>query len=122
MSKEEVGRWWSTAKDDLEKAKILFDHEKYDGTVFYCQQAVEKGFKATILQKGDEIKKIHDLVILGRTVQVPLPLLNYCKELTQSYIYARYPDIQQAKNIKEIASKFLRYTKELLAWTEKKLL
>ncbi len=42
---EEVKRWWEKAKGDLEKAEILFDHKKYDGTVFYCQQAVEKGSK-----------------------------------------------------------------------------
>ncbi|MDY6863667.1 MAG: HEPN domain-containing protein [Thermodesulfobacteriota bacterium] len=28
--REEVKRWWSKAKDDLEKAKILFDNKKYD--------------------------------------------------------------------------------------------
>jgi len=62
---EEVKRWWKKAVDDLEKAEILYKNKKYDGTVFYCQQAVEKGLKALQLKKTKKIKKIHDLVELG---------------------------------------------------------
>ncbi len=43
---EEVRRWWKQAKDDLEKAKILFNNKKYDGAIFFCQQAFEKALKA----------------------------------------------------------------------------
>ena len=62
MLKEEVKRWWSKAEDDFDKAEILFKNKKYDGAVFFCQQAVEKGLKALTLKKQNKIKKIHDLV------------------------------------------------------------
>src|SRR3989338_2615742 len=104
--REEVRRWWDKAKDDLEKAIILFKNEKYDGAVFFCQQSAEKGLKALALKEKGKIKKIHDLVELGRDVKLPENLIAYCKELTLSYIYSRYPDVEEEKNIKKIAGNF----------------
>ncbi|OGI15435.1 hypothetical protein A3K63_01795 [Candidatus Micrarchaeota archaeon RBG_16_49_10] len=119
--KEEVKRWWNKAKDDLEKAKILFDNKKYDGTVFFCQQSVEKALKALLLKRKGSIRKVHDLVELGKDNSLPRNLLDYCKEITQSYTYSRYPDIDEPEDIREISKKFLKYTEEILKWTEKKL-
>ena len=119
--KEEVKRWWNKAKDDLDKATILFKNQKYDGTVFFCQQAVEKALKALFLKEKNKIRKIHDLVELGKDVKLPENLINYCKELTLSYIYSRYPDIEEDKDIKSISSNFLKYSKEILKWVEKNI-
>lgn len=119
--RKEIENWWKQGKDDLEKAKILYENKKYDGTAFFCQQSVEKGLKALSLKEKNKIKKIHDLVELGRDISLPQSLLDYCKELTSSYIYSRYPDVKKEKNIKEISYGFLRYAKEILKWIEKKL-
>ena len=116
---EEVKRWWKKAVDDLEKAEILYKNKKYDGTVFYCQQAVEKGLKALQLKKTKKIKKIHDLVELGKDSNLPDDFLEYCKEITLSYVYARYPDVEEDKNISETAKKFITYSKEILEWIKK---
>ena len=120
--KEEVKRWWFKAKDDLEKAIILHKNKKYDGAVFFCQQSVEKGLKAVSLKEKNKIKKIHDLVGLGKDCSLPQNLIDYCKELTLAYIYSRYPDIKEEnKSIESISSTFLKYTKEILKWIESKL-
>ena len=119
--KEEVKRWWRMAKDDLDKALILFKNKKYDGTTFYCQQSVEKGLKALYLKERSKIKKIHDLVELGKDVNLPQNLLDYCKELTLAYIYSRYPDIKLEKNIRSISANFLKYAKEILKWIKERL-
>jgi HEPN domain-containing protein len=119
--KDEVKRWWTKAKDDLEKARILFSNKKYDGAVFFCQQSIEKSLKALFLKKNNKIKRIHDLFELGKDVKLPDNLLEYCKEITQSYTYARYPDIEEPEDIREISSAFLDHTKEILKWTEKQL-
>lgn len=120
--KEEVKRWWKKAKDDLEKARILHNNRKYDGAVFFCQQSVEKGLKALLLKEKDKIKRIHDLVELGKDVNLPKNFIDYCKELTLAYIYSRYPDIKEEKRkIKSISFNFLKYAKEILKWIKKRL-
>ena len=73
------------------------------------------------LKEKNKIKKIHDLVELGRDINLPQNLIDYCKELTLSYIYSRYPDIKEEKNIKSISSKFLKNAKIILKWIGKKL-
>ena len=35
---------------------------------FLCQQAIEKAFKALLLKRTGEIRKTHDLVILGKNL------------------------------------------------------
>jgi len=119
--KEEVKRWWKKAKDDLIKAKILFKNKKYDGAAFFSQQSVEKGLKALYIKDKNSIKKIHDLVELGKDAGLPQNLLDYCKELTLAYVYSRYPDIKEEKNIKHISNKFLKYAAEILKWAKRKL-
>jgi len=119
--KEETKRWWEKAQDDLEKARILFKNKKYDGTVFFCQQSIEKGLKAVMLKEKNTLKKIHDLVALGKEVALPSNLLEYCKEITSSYIYARYPDIEEQEDMEGIAKRFLIFSEEVLQWIRKKL-
>lgn len=119
--REEVKNWWKQARDDLGKAKILFNNRKYDGATFFCQQAAEKALKTISLKRFNKIRKIHDLVGLGKDVKMPDDLLNKAKELTQAYIYSRYPDIGRVKNIKEVADNFLKYAAEIIKWVKKNL-
>ncbi len=118
---EEVERWWSKAKDDLEKARIMFENKKFDGAAFFCQQSVEKGLKTLILKEKNQIKKIHDLVELGKEINLPQNLLDHCKELTLSYLYSRYPDVEEEKNIGNVTKEFLGHAREILEWIEKKI-
>ncbi len=119
--REDVRRWWNSAQDDLEKAKILFQNKKFDGAVFYCQQSIEKGLKALLVKQKKELRKIHDLVELGKEAGLPQNFLNYCKELTAAYLYSRYPDVSKTKDIENKASEFLDYSREILKWLEKTL-
>ena len=119
--REEIKNWWKQAKDDLGKAKILFNNRKYDGAAFFCQQAVEKSLKALSLKKFNKIRRIHDLVELGKDVKLPDDLLDKAKELTQAYIYSRYPDIGRVRNIKGVANNFMKYAGEILKWVKKNL-
>jgi HEPN domain-containing protein len=45
-SRHESERWWFTAKDDLEAAKILHKAGKYSHVCFLSQQSAEKAVKA----------------------------------------------------------------------------
>lgn len=115
--------WWEKAKDDLETAEILYKNKKYNNAVFHCQQAVEKAFKAVLLKRTGEMRRIHDLVELCRNIDAPENLLDSVKEMTLAYIYSRYPDVKQENNtkVKEKSDKFLKISKEALKWAEENL-
>lgn len=119
--KEEVKRWVKSAKEDYETAKFNFEGEKYRASAFLCQQSVEKALKAFLLEKTGKIRKIHDLVELGKDGKIPPNLLNELKELTLAYIYSRYPDVKQENNLKNKVSYFLEISKEVVKWVEENL-
>ncbi len=119
--KEEIKKWFKKAEQDLDSAKYNFKGKKYDVGAFLCQQSSEKALKALLLKKTGKIRKIHDLVELGRAVGLPSGLLDSAKELTLSYVYARYPDTPEVKNLKEIVKKFLKVSKNIIKWVEEQL-
>ena len=119
--KEEVRRWLKKAKQDLASAKYNFKGKKYDVCAFLCQQSAEKALKALLLQKSGKIRKIHDLVELGKNVGLSSDLLDSAKELTLSYTYSRYPDIQKVRNLSKIVKEFLTVSEEILKWVKKQL-
>jgi len=89
---KEVSHWWNLAEDDLEKARILFDNEKYDGAIFFCQQTVEKALKALwILKKKTEVPRYHDLLFFFQKLGLPAKFKIACEDLTGGYIATRYP-------------------------------
>lgn len=123
--KKEVRNWWKQAQSDFEKAKVLFKSKNYDGTAFYCQQTIEKAFKALYIQKFNELRKVHDLVFLGQKIGVPNHLLEFCSELNKAYIETRYPDasdiIPAEKFSTEDAEHLIEITEEILQWLEQQL-
>ncbi len=80
-----------------------------------------KAFKAFLIEKKKQLRKIHDLVELGREIDIPAHLTEGIKELTLVYIYSRYPDIKRELNLKEKVSYFLAISQEALKWVEENL-
>jgi HEPN domain-containing protein len=99
--------WMLRAKKDIDTAKLLLDNGRFEESAFFSQQAAEKAMKAVIIKKSGKLRKIHDLVELGKDVRLPAELLDEAKELTMAYIYSRYPDTNGAKNMKEKAAEFI---------------
>jgi HEPN domain-containing protein len=56
--RQEVKNWWEQAKNDFEKAEVLYQSGHYDGVAFYSQQAVEKALKSIYLKGFEELKKV----------------------------------------------------------------
>ena len=119
--RKEVKKWFDKAKKDLNSAKYNFKGKKYDVSAFLCQQSAEKALKALSLKKTGKIRKIHDLVELGKNVDLPSDLLDHAKELTLAYIYTRYPDVEEVKNFDKIVKKFLGVSEDILKWVRKQL-
>jgi len=119
--KEESKSWLNKAEDDLRKAKDNFGIGNYDLTAFLCQQSSEKALKSYLIEKKGIFPKIHDLVILGRKVEIPENLIDKIKELTLAYIYTRYPDIKEEPNLKNKSEDFLKNSKEVLEWVKENI-
>ena len=121
--KEEAKRWMEQAQRDLGAAKSLFKAKQYNYTSFWCQQAIEKALKALLLKKNNTLVRTHDLLFLGRKVNLPENLIEICKNIGPVYIETRYPDaegkfISYSKND---AENDLKMTGEILLWIEKEL-
>ena len=56
-----VREWLNLAEEDMRQAEYLFAGMFYRGSSFAAQQAVEKGLKAALLQKGWELERIHNI-------------------------------------------------------------
>ena len=119
--KEEVKRWWDSAKDDLRKAKDNFKINNYDLTSFLCQQAVEKALKAILINETNTFPKVHDIVRLGRLVKIEPDLLKECEKLNYVYTETRYPDTGNRKFTREEAEEDIERTKRILKCAEKRL-
>lgn len=118
---EEIKKWWKRAKGDLKKAKDNLNIKNYDLTSFLCQQAVEKALKALLIKKTKKFPKIHDLVRLGRLVDIDKDLLKNCEKLTSVYVETRYPDISDIKYTKEEAEQDIKTAKKVIKWVREKI-
>ena len=119
--KEEVKRWIEQAEEDYDNAKFNFNGKKYRVAAFLCQQSAEKSLKALLLKQKGEIRKIHDLVELGKNAGIEESLLGDLKQLTLAYIYSRYPDVEESFNLNGKLPYFLNVSKEVLKWVKQKL-
>ncbi|MBU2576133.1 MAG: HEPN domain-containing protein [Nanoarchaeota archaeon] len=119
VEKEEFEKWFEQAGVDLSSAKYNFDGEKYSVAVFLCEQTVEKGLKALIIKKSNELIKTHDLVRLGKKVNLPEKFFDKLAELSSLYTEVRYVPVKDFEKI-EVDS-FIKFAEEVLEWLIKKI-
>lgn len=123
--KEEVQRWLTMAKDDLASAKTNLKNRKYYVCAFLSQQAAEKALKALLIKKKNKLFKIHDLVILGRIVELPENLIKKAEQLSQVYIESRYGAVNEIvpskKFKKQNSEEYLAIATELLKWAKENI-
>ena len=75
--------------------------------------------KAILLEKGNEIPKIHDLVGLAKILDLDESMISDCEKLTVVYLDARYPDIGTEKYTKKEASEDIQIAEGILKWARK---
>ncbi len=93
--KLETQEWLKFANNDVLACKKLASEPMLTGiSAFHAQQAVEKSFKAILVENGIKVPKIHSLVRLYEKIQnlilfeVDTAILEKLEEL---YIDTRYP-------------------------------
>ena len=93
---EQVQSWLDIAQDDLKSAQLLLKGKQLLNAAYFCQQAVEKSFKACIQAKGEYPPKSHNLLVLaeeaGLSDSVDAEGQKLLATLTEFAIEARYPD------------------------------
>lgn len=121
----EILNWLKQAESDLEKAKILFNNEKYDGTAFNSHQAVEKSLKALHIQKFRESEKGHSIIYLAQKLKIPKEFLSGIRDLNPEYLVSKYPDIVEGVPAeiydKPIAERHLNIAIQILKWVKKQI-
>ncbi|MEN9626140.1 MAG: hypothetical protein RL557_468 [archaeon] len=124
--REEILNWWEQAKRDLLTAENSFTSADYYASVFWCQQAVEKGLKALYIQKNNSLPlKIHDLVELCRLVNAPDEIIMVAGKLSVAYTFSRYPGAAPSMPddyyTKNKAREHLKWAQEVLTWIQKQI-
>jgi HEPN domain-containing protein len=91
------------------------------GSLVLRQQCAEKALKAVLFERTDEIMKIHDLVRLGKELNIDEEMLGDCERLTFVYIESRYPGVGDQEYTAKETEEDLRLAEAILKWAEKNL-
>ncbi|MDR1196195.1 MAG: HEPN domain-containing protein [Endomicrobium sp.] len=95
--KNGIKEWILVADKDIETIKVLMESPTFitHSIAFHCQQAIEKYFKAYLLEHGWELKRTHDLMRLYIEIEKIKDLkinTDTLMEIDKMYIDTRYPD------------------------------
>jgi HEPN domain-containing protein len=85
----------SHAERELERGRVLADHDDNDGAVQHACLAVEHALKAVLASEDERIptgSKGHDLNFLASQASRELPFETLLVDLDGAYNQARYPD------------------------------
>ena len=118
--KEEAKEWIEKAEEDLDTAEFNLKGRKMPAAAFYSQQAAEKALKALQIENLRRFDKVHDLVLLGKSVKAPEGMLKICEDLSPFYMITRYPNSKEAYD-KEEVKKAVSSSKEVVEWVRRQL-
>jgi HEPN domain-containing protein len=110
-------------RDDIETAEILIERGKYLNAAFFCQQSIEKAFKAVIETEKVVPPHSHNLYMLATIAKVDGRLsseqTDFIKSLTFFYIESRYSDVKMniANNCDiDMVTNIFEQSKEMVKW------
>ena len=123
--REEIENWWKQAKKDLEAANNSINSGDYEWASFQANQSAEKGLKALFLKEKRAIVPSHNLISIGKALNLSEEIMNSLKDLNPEYILARYPDAANASPFeiytKEKAIEKVKQAEKVIKWIEKQL-
>ncbi len=124
--KEEVKKWMEQANADLNAAKKNLKIKIYYLSVQCSHQAAEKALKALFIDINNEMpEKTHDLIKLGKNVEIPQNHYEALYELNPEWIPSRYPDastLSPVKSYDESSAKLhLRKAEEVMKWVKQQI-
>ncbi|MBW7850844.1 MAG: HEPN domain-containing protein [Rhodospirillales bacterium] len=96
-AREEAGRWYAIASEDLRVAKtcLTLSPPALGNGAYHCQQAAEKMMKGLLVFAGTGFRKVHDLDELADLTSPLYPGLaadlDLCRRYSSWAIECRYP-------------------------------
>lgn len=116
----EKDKWMNMALHELETAEYNLEGSILDAAAFHCQQAVEKALKALYIKEYKRLIRTHDLLFLGKKLNLPDDLIEICDAINPFYIGARYPDMYEEYGEEEVEEAINR-AREVIEWVRKKI-
>lgn len=114
--KKIIQEWLDKAGADLESAEVLIkETDNYDIVAYHSHQAVEKYFKALLLENNIAFKYVHDLNALFLDVVGFLPTKPLEEEI--SFLNSLYPRLRYPTGelvAREDAEKCLKIAKKIV--------
>ena len=93
--KDETKRWMDYAEENLKVASLALGNGLLNACLQNAQQAVEKGLKALIIERGLEFRRVHRIRELAALVAAELPAEFISEEegdlMDAIYIPSKYP-------------------------------
>lgn len=119
--REESKLWFEQAQDDIKYAQSNLDQGAFYVCAFLAQQGAEKALKALYIEKKRDLPaKTHNLVTLGKALDVSLQMLSTLREINPAFVTTRYPDAANGRPSEvfdeKIASNHLARALEVLEW------
>jgi HEPN domain-containing protein len=119
--KKFVDDWLMLAEQDIRTASVIINEDHLTNIVaFHCQQAIEKYFKAYILENDKPLLKIHDLPKLYGMIKKIKDFKideDILAVINETYIEDRYPGelglLPDGMPSDEQAHNFLEFAKEI---------
>jgi HEPN domain-containing protein len=121
---KQIEYWINTAKSDLDTAELLIRESRYIHGLFFCHLAIEKGFKAHVVKATGRIPpKSHNLIYLLDISKIEFTESNedFLGILMKYQLEGRYPDYNPMIPAKEKVIEYMKKSKEILIWLERKL-
>lgn len=97
LMEEITAEWLNIAEEDYKMARTAFRAKRYPPMLVFCQQTLEKSFKAYYYEKNRKTPPYkHDLIALAKDTGLLSELsqdwTGFLAEVSQCYFTARYPD------------------------------
>jgi HEPN domain-containing protein len=91
--KDETRLWLAFANENLQMSRIALEREFFNASLQNAQQAVEKGLKALLIERGLECPRTHSIRELARlAIDTDVHLsAEECDLLDSIYIPSKYP-------------------------------
>ena len=110
-------------KDIISVRELMKNSQLVSAAAFHCQQAIEKYFKAYLLEHDWELQKTHDLMKLYSEIKKIKDLQideDTLMEIDKVYMDTRYPDDYVEPSEKEI-ERFYNFAKDIASQIKKEL-